>query len=83
MSTDADGATLVRFLQELGGSQCTLSPQRLVVLLAEATHPLEGTNYQCDGCQLGFGVTNLILVERESLGTATKAMGIWGWPNRQ
>lgn len=62
MSTDADSAALVRLLQQLGGSQRTLSPQRLVVFLAETSHSLKGTDDQCDGCQLGFRVTDLILI---------------------
>lgn len=38
-----------------------------MIFLAEASHPLEGPNYQCDSCQLGFGVADLILIQREGL----------------
>lgn len=67
MSTDTDGSALVRLFKQLGGSQRTLSPQRLMVFLAETSHSLKGTNDQCDGCQLGFGVADLILIQREGL----------------
>lgn len=67
MGTDTDGSALVRFFQQLGGSQCTLSSQWLVVLLAETSHSFKGTNDQCDGCQLGFGVADFILIQREGL----------------
>lgn len=67
MGTDTDSSALVWLFQQLGGSQRTLSPQRLVVFLAEASHSLKGPDDQCDGCQLGFGVTDLILVQREGL----------------
>lgn len=67
MGADTDGSALVGLLQQLGGSQCTLSPQRLVVFLAETPHSLKGANDQCDGCQLGFGVADLILIQREGL----------------
>lgn len=67
MGADADSSALVRLLQQLGRSQCTLSPQRLVVFLAETSHSLKGTDDQCDSCQLGFGVADLILIQREGL----------------
>lgn len=67
VGTDTDGSALVGLFQQLRGSQCTLSPQRLVVLLTEASHSFKGPNDQCDGCQLSFGVTDLILVQREGL----------------
>lgn len=67
MGTDADSSALVGLLQQLGRSQRTLSPQGLVVFLAEASHPLKSANDQGDGCQLSFGVTDLILIERECL----------------
>lgn len=67
MGTDADSSALVRLLQQLGRSQCTLSPQGLVVFLTEASHSLKSANNQGDGCQLSFGVTDLILIERECL----------------
>lgn len=69
VGADADSSTLVGLLQQLGGSQRTLGPQRLVVFLAEAPHSLKGSDNQSDGCQLGFGVADLILVQRE---------GLWG-----
>lgn len=67
MSTDADGSTLVGFLQQFGSSQSTLGSQRLVVLLAETVHSLKGSNDQCDGGELGLGVADLILIQREGL----------------
>lgn len=67
MGADADGSALIGFFQQLGGRQGTLSPQRLVVFLTEASHPLKGPNDQRDGCQLGFGVTDLIFIQREGL----------------
>lgn len=67
MGADTDSSALVGLFQQLGGSQRTLSPQRLVVFLAEASHPLKGSNDERDGCQLGFGVADLILVQREGL----------------
>lgn len=67
MGADADGSTLVGFFQQLGGSQCTLGPQGLVVFLVEASHPLKGPDDQRDGCQLGFGVADLVFVQREGL----------------
>lgn len=67
MGADTDGSALVRLFQELGSSQRTLSPQRLVVFLAETSHSLESSNDQSDGCQLSFGVADLILVQREGL----------------
>lgn len=75
VGADADGSTLVGFLQQLGGSQCTLGPQRLVVLLAEAAHPLKGPDDQRDGGQLGFGVADLVLVQGEGLQGATAVSG--------
>lgn len=66
--TDADGSALVGLLQQLGGGQCTLGPQRLVVFFAETTHALKGANNQRDGCQLSFGVTYLVLVQGKGLG---------------
>lgn len=65
--TDADGSALVGLLQQLGRSQRTLGPQRLMVFFTEATHPLKGADDQGDGCQLGFGVTDLILIQRKGL----------------
>lgn len=67
MGADADGPALVGLFQQLGGGERALGPQRLVVFFAETSHPLEGTNDQCDGGQLGFGVTDLVLVQREGL----------------
>ena len=67
MGADTDGSALVRLFQQLGGSQSTLSPQRLVVFLTETSHSLESSNDQCDGCQLSFGVADLILVQGEGL----------------
>lgn len=67
MGADADGSALVGLFQQLGGSQRALSPQRLVVFLTEAPHPLKGPNDQRNGCQLGFGVADLIFIQREGL----------------
>lgn len=67
MGADADGPALVRLFQQFRGSQRTLSPQRLVVFLAEASHPLEGPNDEGNGGQLGFGVTDLVFIQREGL----------------
>lgn len=67
MGADTDGSALVGLLQQLGSSQRTLSPQRLVVFLAETSHSLKGTDDQRDSCQLGFGVADLVLVQREGL----------------
>lgn len=67
MSAGADGAALVGLLQQLGGGQGALSPERLVVLLAETARPLEGADDQRDGCQLRLGVADLVLVQREGL----------------
>lgn len=64
---DADGSALVGLLQQLGGGQGALGPQGLVVFLAEAPHPLEGADDQCDGCQLGLGVADLVFIEGEGL----------------
>ena len=67
MSADADGATLVGLLEQLGGGEGTLRAERLVVLLAEAARPLKRADDEGDGCQLGLGVADLILVQRERL----------------
>ena len=67
MCADADGAALVRLLQQLGGGQSALRPQRLVVLLAEAARALERADDQRDGRKLGFGVADLVLVQGEGL----------------
>lgn len=67
VSADADGAALVRFLQQFGGSESALGSQRLVVLLAETAHALECANDQRDGSKLGLRVTDLILIQRERL----------------
>ena len=75
MCADADGSALVGLLQQLGGSQRTLSPQRLVVFFTETSHSLKGTDDQRDGCQLGFGVTDLILIQREGLGMRRNTKG--------
>lgn len=48
--TDADGPTLVWLLEQFGGSERTLRPQRLVVLLAEAFCSLKRADDQRDGC---------------------------------
>lgn len=75
MGAGAHGSALVRLLQELGGGESALRPQRLVVLLPEALHPLERANDQRDGRQLGFGVTDLVLVQRERLADRAGALG--------
>lgn len=67
MGADADGAALVGLLQQLGGGQRALRPQRLVVLLAEAARALKRADDQRDGRQLGFGVADLVLVQGEGL----------------
>lgn len=67
MGADADCSALVWLFQQLGGRQCALGPQGLVVFLAEASHSLKGPDDQRDGGQLGFGVADLVLVQRESL----------------
>lgn len=67
MGADTDCSALVWLFQQLGGSQRTLGPQWLVVFLTEASHSLKGPDDQRDGSQLGFGVADLILVQRESL----------------
>lgn len=67
MGTGAHGAALVGLLQELGRSESALSPQGLVVLFTEALHPLKGPDDQRDGRQLGFGITDLILIQRKCL----------------
>lgn len=54
MGTSAHSPTLVWFLKELRSCQCTLSPQRLMVLFTEALHPLKCPNYQGDCSQLCF-----------------------------
>lgn len=67
MGTGAHSPALVGLLQELGGCQRTLSPQRLMVLLAEALHPLKRPNYQGDCSQLCFRITDFIFIQREGL----------------
>ena len=67
MGADTDRAALVGFLQQLRGSQRTLCPQGLMVLLAEAAGVLKGADDEHDGCKLGLWVTDLILVQREGL----------------
>lgn len=62
MGADADSSALVGLLQQLGGGQRALSPQGLVIFLAEASHALKGTDDERDGCQLGFGVADLVLI---------------------
>ena len=49
MGADLNPATLVGFLQQLGGRQGALGPQGVVVLLAEALHLLQGADDQADG----------------------------------
>ena len=77
MGTRAHSSALVRLLQKFGCSQRTLSPQRLMVFLAETSHSLKGANDQCDGCQLGFGVTYLILIKREGLSVIREEEKRW------
>lgn len=72
MCADANGAALVRLLQQFGGSQSTLGTEGLVVLLAETAHALKCANDEGYSSQLGFGVADLILVEREGLGSDRK-----------
>lgn len=43
-----------------------------MVLLSEAAHALKGSNDEGDGCQLGLGVTDLILIEGEGLQEKSK-----------
>lgn len=54
MGTSAHSPALVWLLKKLRGCQRTLSPQRLMVLLTEALHPLKCPNYQGDCSQLCF-----------------------------
>ena len=49
MRADLNSATLVGFLQQLGGCQGALGPQGVVVLFAEALHLLQGADDQADG----------------------------------
>ena len=49
MGAHLNSATLVWFLEQLGGCQGALGPQRVVVLLAEALHLLQGADDQADG----------------------------------
>lgn len=67
MGTSTHSPALVWFLKEFRGCQRTLSPQRLMVLLTEALHPLKRPNYQCDCSQLCLWITNFIFIQRESL----------------
>lgn len=82
MGADADGSALVGLFQQFGGRQGALGPQRLVVLLAEAAHPLKGPDDQCNGGQLGFRVADLIFIQREGLqgGVTHTSWGIWEGP---
>jgi len=77
VGADADRAALVGFLQQLGGGQRTLGPQGFVVLLAEAARVLKGADDEHDGGELGLGVTDLILVQREGLGQ------VLGWDDEE
>ena len=63
MGADLNPAALVRFLEQLGGCQCALGPQGVVVLLAEALDLLQSADDQADGCELSPGVRYLILVQ--------------------
>lgn len=57
------GAGLVGFLEQPRGGQSAVSPQSLVVLLAEASQALESADYESDSCALLPGVRNLLLVQ--------------------
>lgn len=63
----AHGSALVRLLEQLGRGQGALRPQRLVVLLAEALHPLERADDQRDGRELRLGIADLVFVQRKRL----------------
>lgn len=63
----AHGSALVRLLEQLGRGQGALRPQRLVVLLAEALHPLERADDQRDGRQLRLRIADLVFVQRKRL----------------
>ena len=67
VGADGDAAALVGFLEQLGGGQRALRPQRLVVLLREARHTLERRHDERDRRQLRLRVADLVLVDRECL----------------
>lgn len=63
MGAHSDAAALVWLLQQLGCGQRALRPQRLVILLSETGHLLDGGDDQRYGCQLRFAVRYLFFVE--------------------
>lgn len=67
MRTGGHPTCLVRLLEQLGGCQSTLGPQRLVVLLAETGGLLEGAHDEGHGCQLCLAVADLVLIQGEGL----------------
>jgi len=74
MCTDADSTTLIRFLQQLGCTDSTLRPHRVVVLLREARDTLQCRKDECRRRQLRLAVTDLLLVQCERLHTSTAAL---------
>ena len=67
MCTGAHSSALIRFLQKLGCSKSTLSPQGFMIFFTEALHPLKSTNDQGDGSQLCFGIADFIFIQRKCL----------------
>ncbi len=71
--TGGYGSALVRFFQELGGSQSALTAQWSVALFWETFHLLEGSDDQGDCCQLCLAVTDFIFIQAERLENEKRA----------
>ncbi|KAG8534552.1 hypothetical protein GDO81_019171 [Engystomops pustulosus] len=63
MGRGAHSSALIRLLQQLGGCQGALCPQRLMVFFTKTFHLLKCSNYEGDRRQLCLRVTDFIFIQ--------------------